>query len=758
MSTFEQMVEYIQQPLWDCWYMKEQLSVSGTGAVYRMEANRMGRREVSLLQIEYVSANASGVSDNERTAYLKTSRQDLEKTSAMLYGLRNNPFILQILDEDYREIKRDGLLDGYFFLRRMEYLPSVAQLQQSGSFDGAEPNLRRLAVQVTQGLKAAHESGLIHGDVRPEHIYLASDGKYKIGCFQGAKIQINGADAAYLAPEARYAANNGRTFRTAQTDLYALGMTLCQITAGGKLPESAVSGQRAVTLPPVLSPKFSNLIMKLCASQVSVRYQSAEALAADLRAIQTPTAPPVTRKHVTAPIPPAAPPVPPAPPFIPTSPEPPYRDYEEYAPVAAKSSSRWWIWLLGALLLLLLIAGIVAGTYAMKHMGDQSVDTLENSRSDEDDEDEEEDDRDEEMDSSRTEVTEAQITTAPPEDTTEVPVTSAEPETEPVSEAPTDAEETTPSTNAGGVSVAPSEAPATEVVALETMALDDPLISPSEDMYEEEEHTQLTQMGAVTNIVNGGSAGYDGEYYYYSNYALYKQDAGFEEDAVMLTDARAYYLNVHDDVIYFVNADEDNAICCISTNGTGYEVLYNHYCYELTYYDGWLYFSRMIGSERTICRMKPDGTGLTVLAYHEAWYMNVYADRIFFCNYDDGRSLYAMDLDGTHKEQLYAGECSDLCVTQSRIFFSANCDDRWLYRMNLDGSGTELIGERYTKHTNYFGGMLYYVGDDKKIYACKTDGSNVRQVSSSEGVKFPVIFPNTIFYESEEDGCLHVLR
>ena len=247
------------------------------------------------------------------------------------------------------------------------------------------------------------------------------------------------------------------------------------------------------------------------------------------------------------------------------------------------------------------------------------------------------------------------------------------------------------------------------------------------------------------NIVNGGYACTDAYAYYFSDASgLYRMDG--ERNTRTLMTNRAFYLNIVQDTLFFVNADRNNALCAIKTDGTGYQVLLDEYCYELTYYEGWLYFNRMTNSSNAICRIRPDGTGFTVLMGCYEWYMSISEDTIYFCNYDDGYKLYAMNTDGTNQRVIYNGECSDICIAENKIYFSSDRTSRKLCSMNLDGTGFQQLTTAYAKHINYYNGKIYFVSDDSKLYACNPDGNNITKYAD-ETITYPIFTPGIVFYE-----------
>ena len=78
-----------------------------------------------------------------------------------------------------------------------------------------EPAIARLAMQLANGLAAAHSKGLVHRDLKPENVRLPLDGQMKILDFGLAKLGESAPDShatesdvstiagtlAYMSPE-----------------------------------------------------------------------------------------------------------------------------------------------------------------------------------------------------------------------------------------------------------------------------------------------------------------------------------------------------------------------------------------------------------------------------------------------------------------------------------------------------------------------------------------------------------------------------
>jgi tetratricopeptide (TPR) repeat protein len=98
--------------------------------------------------------------------------------------------------------------------------------------DGYFPRLAGLFAEIADALHHAHESGVIHRDVKPSNILLAPDGRLKVGDFGMARV--DGALALsrtgefsgtpyYMSPEQALGSRDEIDHRT---DVYSLGVTL----------------------------------------------------------------------------------------------------------------------------------------------------------------------------------------------------------------------------------------------------------------------------------------------------------------------------------------------------------------------------------------------------------------------------------------------------------------------------------------------------------------------------------------------------
>jgi eukaryotic-like serine/threonine-protein kinase len=189
-----------------------------------------------------------------------------------------------------------GDLDERPFIA-MEYLQG--QTIRASLAGGALPRSTALAyaVQVIQGLAAAHAKGVVHRDLKPENLWITDEGRVKILDFGLAKVDepIGGSEpgTSCLATEP------GRMMGTVgymspeqvrgqpvdhRTDLFAFGAILHEMLAGQR-PFHATTA--ADTISAILNqdpadladPEINNLVRRCLEKDVARRFQSADEIA-----------------------------------------------------------------------------------------------------------------------------------------------------------------------------------------------------------------------------------------------------------------------------------------------------------------------------------------------------------------------------------------------------------------------------------------------------------------------------------------------
>lgn len=146
-----------------------------------------------------------------------------------------------------------------------------------------------IAFDLSNALEYAHNRGIIHGDLRPDNIFITPQGAYITGFGLGRisegkslrNLPLLYFDAAYLAPEQIL----GQPL-DARVDLYALGVILYRLFTGSlpfngsehEIMEAHLKAQplRPTALNPTLSRSLEHLILKLLAKNPNERYGSSQ--------------------------------------------------------------------------------------------------------------------------------------------------------------------------------------------------------------------------------------------------------------------------------------------------------------------------------------------------------------------------------------------------------------------------------------------------------------------------------------------------
>jgi len=258
--------------------------------------------------------------DLQRTVALKVVRPDLASRPNTLDQLRNEIAIAsQISHKNVLRIHDLGEADGLRFVSMAwaegedldQLLKRVGPLPEERIFE--------LAVEICQGLEAAHEQGISHRDLKPSNILLTSGGHACIADFGLAQSARASAAAAtvgstqvlppasasvsatgtprYMSPEQVDGAQIDH-----RTDIYSLGLILYEM-ATGRIPFNDDSAFQTMTqrvtenpasprlLNPALSDRLSTIILRCLERDPAQRYATVRDLLDDLERAPAPLLP-----------------------------------------------------------------------------------------------------------------------------------------------------------------------------------------------------------------------------------------------------------------------------------------------------------------------------------------------------------------------------------------------------------------------------------------------------------------------------------
>lgn len=259
------------------------LGIGGMGVVYEAEDTKLART----VALKFIADELSSNPDATRR---------LRREAQMLAQL-NHPNICTIyeIDEDR----------GRVFIA-MERLAGITLKLHIARKTLETSEVIEIAVQIAEALERAHASAIVHRDIKPGNIFVSESGQVKVLDFGMAKavtppegLSEDGSTipgrpigtANYMAPERILQMPlDGRS------DLFSLGVVLYEMATArlpfaGETPADTVTNILERDAEPLtrLAPRHPEalqaIFLRLTAKLPDERYESAEQLLTDLRAL-----------------------------------------------------------------------------------------------------------------------------------------------------------------------------------------------------------------------------------------------------------------------------------------------------------------------------------------------------------------------------------------------------------------------------------------------------------------------------------------
>lgn len=253
----------------------EQIGTGGMADVYKAKCHKLNR---------YVAIKVMKPEFSQDKTFVAKFRAEAQSAAGLI-----NPNIVNVYDVG----DENGIY--YIVMELVEGITLKKYIEKRGKLSYKEAV--SIAIQVANGMDAAHKHHIIHRDIKPQNIIISKEGKVKVTDFGIAKAAtsstINSSASMgsvhYISPEQ---ARGG--YSDERSDIYSLGITLFEMLTGTVPFDGDTTVSVAVrhiqdeipapsTLVEGIPVSIDKIVLKCTQKKTERRYQSASELISDLK-------------------------------------------------------------------------------------------------------------------------------------------------------------------------------------------------------------------------------------------------------------------------------------------------------------------------------------------------------------------------------------------------------------------------------------------------------------------------------------------
>ncbi len=239
----------------------ERLEPSGPGELFRARDTHRGRTvAVRLLPPDFTP------SSGERAALTAQART--------LISL-SHPNFTTLFDAGEHD---DRVFLAFEFLRGQSLRAEMT---------GRPMNVRRtleIGIQITNAIAEAHAAGFVHGGLSPDSVVITARGHAKIPTFHlASQVGFNPADGEVTLHDYDSPEESRGESADDRSDVYSIGAVIYEMLTTRRPMHRGASAPSASN--PRVPKELDDVVLKALAPNPLSRYQSAVALAAELRAV-----------------------------------------------------------------------------------------------------------------------------------------------------------------------------------------------------------------------------------------------------------------------------------------------------------------------------------------------------------------------------------------------------------------------------------------------------------------------------------------
>ena len=253
----------------------EQIGTGGMSDVYKAKCHKLNR---------YVAIKVMKSEFSEDKTFVSKFRAEAQSVAGFTH-----PNVVNVYDVG----DENGVY--YIVMELVEGITLKKYIEKRGKIPFKEAV--SIAIQVANGLDAAHKHNIVHREIKPQNIIISMDGKVKVTDFGIAKVAssrtINSSSTMgsvhYISPEQ---ARGG--YSDARSDIYSLGITIFEMLTG-TVPfdgDSTVAVavqhiQDEIPAPSTVAAdiplSIDRIVIKCTQKKPDRRYQTAAELITDLK-------------------------------------------------------------------------------------------------------------------------------------------------------------------------------------------------------------------------------------------------------------------------------------------------------------------------------------------------------------------------------------------------------------------------------------------------------------------------------------------
>ena len=250
------------------------IGTGGMADVYKAKDHKLNRFvAVKVLKQEF----------REDTTFIRKFRSEAQAAAGLTH-----PNIVNVFDVG----DDDGVY--YIVMELIEGITLKEYIAKKGKLSIKEAT--SIAIQVSMGLEAAHNHGIVHRDVKPQNIIISTDGKVKVTDFGIARAASSNTISSNVMGSVHYSSPEQVRggYSDEKSDIYSLGITLYEMVTG-RVPFDgdttvaiAIKHLQEEMVPPsVYTPdlpySLEQIIFKCTQKSVGRRYEKMEDVISDLK-------------------------------------------------------------------------------------------------------------------------------------------------------------------------------------------------------------------------------------------------------------------------------------------------------------------------------------------------------------------------------------------------------------------------------------------------------------------------------------------